>query len=219
MPTSDAPDRSVELRNIAIALWSVAMTATLLRVYVRVGIMKSFALDDWLMLGAMASLTSFSTTAILGTYYGSGRHWNVLDPKDAQTAMMYWWACYPSFAITMVFAKFSVGFLMLRIATQKIHRWIIYGALCVTMISGICFFCVAVFQCHPVQYAWTKVTEPDSGTCLSMDLIISMTILYSVFAIITDFTFTLLPAWLVWNLQMDKRTKLALIPILGMACV
>lgn len=118
----------------------------------------------------------------------------------------------------MVASKFSVAFFLLRITTQKVHRWIIYSAMGVSLASSLAFFFVAIFQCSPVEFAWTRFVS-TAGTCLALDTIIKVTITYSTFAIITDFTFTLLPAWLVVNLQMDKRTKLAIIPILSMACM
>ena len=50
--------RSLELRGVAVALWSLAATATALRVYVRVGILKNFAVEDWIMLVALVSNTT-----------------------------------------------------------------------------------------------------------------------------------------------------------------
>ncbi|KAH7020776.1 uncharacterized protein B0I36DRAFT_275155 [Microdochium trichocladiopsis] len=218
MPASNAPDRSVELRTVAIVLWSLAAVAMSLRIYVRTRIMKAFSIDDWFMLFAMASFTANTVTSVLGTVYGSGRHITDLVITDAMRAMMFWWACYPTFAITMIASKFSVGFFLLRITTQKVHRWIIFVAMGLSLATGLAFFFVAIFQCSPVEFAWTRFVSTN-GTCLALDTIIKVTITYSTFAIITDFTFTLLPAWLVLNLHMDKKTKMAIIPILSMACI
>lgn len=55
MPSSNASDRSVELRTAALVLWSLAAVATALRVYVRTRIMKAFTIDDWFMMLAMVS--------------------------------------------------------------------------------------------------------------------------------------------------------------------
>lgn len=53
MPSSNASDRSVELRTAALVLWSLAAVATALRIYVRTRIMKAFTIDDWFMMLAM----------------------------------------------------------------------------------------------------------------------------------------------------------------------
>lgn len=117
----------------------------------------------------------------------------------------------------MVASKFSVGFYLLRITNSKVHRWIIYVALALTVVASTTFFFVTLLQCKPISFAWHKVTE--TGICIDMDIIINVVYAYSCLAIVTDFTFTLLPAWLVFHLQMDMRTKMALSVVIGMACM
>ena len=69
----------------------------------------------------------------------------------------------------------------------------------------------------PLSYFWDKSSQ--TGSCLDVDIIIALTFLYSVVSVICDFTFAILPVFLVWNLNMSRNTRLMLIPILGMACV
>jgi hypothetical protein len=116
----------------------------------------------------------------------------------------------------MILSKTSIGFFLLRITPSRIHRYIIYVALGVTIFCSVAFFFIALFQCSPVSYFWTRT---GSGSCISIDIIIDITYTYSAFAIITDLSLTILPIWLVWQLQMDRKTKMALIPVLGMACM
>lgn len=116
----------------------------------------------------------------------------------------------------MIFAKVSIGFFLLRVTVAKIQRQIIYGVICTTVVVGIVFLFVTVFECTPVSYFWNR---NQNGRCLNMDVIIGLTYFYSVVNAICDFTFGLLPIFLVWNLQMDRRVKIVLIPILGMGCV
>lgn len=54
---------------------------------------------------------------------------------------------------------------------------------------------------------------------MSLDSVIAMAYVYSVTATLCDLTLGLLPIALVWNLQMNTRTKSALAGILGMGCV
>jgi hypothetical protein len=55
--------------------------------------------------------------------------------------------------------------------------------------------------------------------CINVNVIIGLTFLYSAISVISDFTFAILPFFLIWNLNMSVRTKVMLIPVLGMACV
>jgi hypothetical protein len=132
------------------------------------------------------------------------------------TRKQYWWYCYLSYATSMILSKASIACFLLRITPNRIHRWIICSALGISVCCGLAFFFVALFQCSPVEYFWTR-TGP--GSCISIEVIIDFVYTYSALSIVTDFTFTILPVWLVCRLQMDRNVKLALIPILSMACI
>lgn len=86
-----------------------------------------------------------------------------------------------------------------------------------TCLSGGVFFFVAMFQCNPVPYFWDKTIE--GGTCLSADVIIGLTVLFCVAGIFSDFTFAILPGFIVYHLQLNKRAKVMLFPLLAMGCV
>jgi hypothetical protein len=83
--------------------------------------------------------------------------------------------------------------------------------------AGATFFFVIVFQCNPVSYFWQRRTQ--SGTCVPNDVIVGLGYTYSGFSIISDFTFALIPAFLVWHLQLERRAKIALIPLITMGCM
>lgn len=116
----------------------------------------------------------------------------------------------------MATSKISIGWFLLRVATNKIHRLIIYGAMGATALSCAVFFFVTLFQCSPISYFWN---EDQPGQCIDIEVIIALAILYSVFAVISDFIFAILPGVIVWKLQLQKRTKLLLLPLLAMGCV
>jgi len=117
----------------------------------------------------------------------------------------------------MILSKISIGCFLLRISVRRLHSWIIYTAMFVSTFACTAFFFVTLFQCNPVRYFWAKANE--DGTCINNTVIIALGFVYSIFSIIADFTFALLPAFLVWNLQLKRRTKIALIPLLTMGCV
>lgn len=124
--------------------------------------------------------------------------------------------CYIWYCLTMISSKFSIGVFLLRLTVDQTHRWIINIVMGITVLTGIVFFFVTLLQCHPINYFWFKDQE---GTCLPSEVIVALTYLYSVFSVICDFTFAILPMFLIHGLQMDPRTKFALVPILCLACV
>ena len=116
----------------------------------------------------------------------------------------------------MILSKISIGHFLLRITVQKLHRWIIYTVMALTVLTGLIFFFVTMLQCLPVSYFWDK---DQPGQCVNIEVVIALTYLYSVFSVICDFTFALLPIVLILQLQMSRSMKISLIPILLMACV
>lgn len=133
-----------------------------------------------------------------------------------QLAFKQWWFCYIFYCLTMIPTKISIGYFLLRIPNRRIDVYIIYTVMVITILTGIIFFFLTIFQCKPVSFFWNKNQE---GSCISIDIIIIFTYLYSVFSVICDFTFALLPIAIVWKLKMNMRSKLILVPILAMACV
>lgn len=121
-----------------------------------------------------------------------------------------------AYCLTMIGAKLAVGVMFLRLTINKIHIWIINTVMALTVLTGIVFLFVTVFQCNPVSFFWYR-SQP--GSCISIDVIIGLTYLYGTISAICDFTFGILPIFLVWNLQMDRRSKILLVPIIGMACM
>lgn len=116
----------------------------------------------------------------------------------------------------MILSKISIGYFLLRITVERIHTWIIGVVMFLTVAMGIVFFFITMLQCAPISYFWDK---NQHGSCLNIDIIIAITYLYSAFSVICDFTFALLPIALIMKLQMNRKTKIALIPIMLMACV
>lgn len=121
----------------------------------------------------------------------------------------------------MITSKVSIGLFLLRVTVKKIHKWIIYAAMSITVLTGVVFFFVTLLQCTPISFFWTRFTPdaPKGAFCIPIDVIIALTFLYSACAIISDFTFAILPIFLVWGLNMPVRNRVMLIPVLGMACV
>jgi len=117
----------------------------------------------------------------------------------------------------MILSKISIGLFLLRVTVKKIHKWIIYAAMGLTVLCGLIFFFVTLLQCSPIHFFWDKSIE--NGTCISVDVIIGLTFLYSAISVISDFTFAILPFFLIWGLNMSFKSRVMLIPILGMACM
>lgn len=74
------------------------------------------------------------------------------------------------------------------------------------------------YQAEPVEYAWTRYsTGPhESGRCNASIAATSITYIATIMNIIADWMLAILPATVVWQAQLDKRTKISISIILGM---
>ncbi|KAF1966171.1 hypothetical protein BU23DRAFT_487509 [Bimuria novae-zelandiae CBS 107.79] len=210
-------NRGPELVAVCSTFVSLAVTSVLLRLYVRLRLVRAFGWDDVFMVTALAFQIMFTLSAINGVHWGTGRHMSDLNEEQITKALKWWYLCYPAYCLAMVFAKISVGLFLLRVTIQPLYRRIIYINMTATVITGLVFFFISVLQCSPVSFFWNKFH--GTGTCVNIDAIIGIAFAYSAVASVCDFTFGLLPIFLVWNLNMAKNQKLMLIPILSMACI
>lgn len=77
------------------------------------------------------------------------------------------------------------------------------------------YFFFLLFQCHPIQFFWTQFYN-DNGSCLSKDSLANVTYAHAAISAVTDWAFGLLPISFVWNMKMNRRTKLSVVLILSL---
>lgn len=71
-------------------------------------------------------------------------------------------------------------------------------------------FIVVFIQCRPFAASWT-----GQGKCITVDVIIIPTYVFSAANILVDWVVSILPAFIVWNLQLRRKLKLLSFGILG----
>ncbi|KAJ5111522.1 hypothetical protein N7532_002057 [Penicillium argentinense] len=219
--------RSLSIFIVTAVFLSISFIAVCLRCFVRLRIVKAFGWDDALMVFAMLLNILFALCGITGALYGIGQRSKVLaDRGTMETAMFWWWLGQTSYVWVCAVCKCSITTALLRLTVSRLHRTILWTVVGVTTVVGLIFWFMLTLQCHPVSFFWQRVRlELDplhaniSGSCMSLDSIINIAYVYSVTATCCDFTLGILPIFLVWNLQMNTRTKTALATILGMGCV
>ncbi|KAE8147068.1 hypothetical protein BDV25DRAFT_161145 [Aspergillus avenaceus] len=106
---------------------------------------------------------------------------------------------------------------LLRITVIRPHTIILYLVSGLTILVGGMFVLVSVFECTPVDFFWNRQTK--TGKCVQPIALVGIAYAASVIAAIADFTLGLMPIFIVWNLQMNRKTKVALAGIMGMGCL
>ena len=86
-----------------------------------------------------------------------------------------------------------------------------------TILFGPILFFVFTFQCSPVSAFWSL--EPANGKCLDTTVLVGLVFAISGLNVVADWTFGLLPFWIVKDLQIPVRQKRLVIGLLAFAAV
>ncbi|KAJ6082816.1 hypothetical protein N7467_006951 [Penicillium canescens] len=223
--SSDEDQRNLAIKVVAALFMSIACVAVMLRCYVRGWVVKAFGWDDGAMVMAMFWYIFFSGSMIGAGLHGNGRHWYSLEPEERVTAMEYWWFCEIAFCFASIFCKISICIFLMRICIKRVHLWLLYSVMAMTVLAGLVFMFLMLLQCKPLSFFWTRMAHhpvvniQGEGSCINMEIIVAMTYVYSAFAAMCDFTVGILPVFVVYKLHMKRQTKLAVVGILSMACI
>lgn len=115
----------------------------------------------------------------------------------------------------MVFVRLSIAVFLLRICVKSIYKIIIYATLGMVIAYSIFYCFLVIFQCSPVSFFWGQY-EGMAGSCIGPAIIPNASIVHSVVNFIADWVFCLLPIALIWNLQMNMRTKVSVATLLSL---
>lgn len=115
----------------------------------------------------------------------------------------------------MTLLKISICLFLLRIAGARWSRLILWGTIALSVIFGTFFAFFLLFECHPIQNFWTL----EQVNCIPQSIMVKVTLVHSSIMAAGDWTCAILPIFLVWNLQMNKRMKVSVAILLSIAAL
>jgi hypothetical protein len=124
-----------------------------------------------------------------------------------------------SYTWSSAIAKISIALALLRLAVKRSHRVILWSIIGIVIAIGLMFWFVLLFACNPISYFWERAVPTSVGTCVPISTILNVAYFYSTVTIVCDLSLGVLPAFLVWKLQMNRRTKVAVGAILGLGAM
>ncbi|KAE9963457.1 hypothetical protein BLS_001662 [Venturia inaequalis] len=211
-------NRGPEVRIVIISFLAVSWVTVLARCWVRIKMIKAFALDDWLTVFTLQLFTVYSSFVLIGAHWGCGRRHHDLTVKQRVNAMHAWYFGEIFYILTTTLLRFAVGAFLLRVATKNLHRRIIYACFAVNVVFNIYFLSFTVFQCTPVDGFWTRMRGTKEVVC-HPEIAVNSTYASSAVSATIDWIFGLLPIWIIENLQINRRRKIALGAIMGLGAV
>lgn len=111
---------------------------------------------------------------------------------------------------TSPFIKVSICANLVRIATQRRYIYPLYVVSALSIAMTIMAFIIVFIQCIPFQASWT-----GDGKCISIKVIIIPTYVFSAVNIFVDWVVSILPAFILWDLQLRRKLKLLCFLILA----
>ncbi|KXT15254.1 hypothetical protein AC579_4849 [Pseudocercospora musae] len=185
--------------GVAIAFFVLSWISVGLRILVRASMLRNFGADDWTMLATQLLFSAYLTAQLVGVAYGTGQHLDDLVPWRAERALKAWYFCEIFYVCSTSFLKVSIGLFLLRVATNKIHIWIVRMIMMLAAVFGFAFLFVIIFQCWPISDWWSL--DPTQKHCIKPDIVIGLTYGVSGLNVIADWTLGILPAFIVKDLQ------------------
>ncbi|KAJ4394185.1 hypothetical protein N0V93_003402 [Gnomoniopsis smithogilvyi] len=201
----EAMGRGTELLIVLIVVLVLAWVFVLLRAYVRYYMIRNIAADDWWMFASLIAYTGYSVEAIYGVVYGGA-------------GLKTWYISEILYAPVSAMVRTSVALFLLRVSAVPCHKWIILVNLSAIYVISIVFTFVVTFQCDPPSYFYDQVLGL-AGRCMPIEVVPYVTIAHSSVSAVADLVFAWLPIAMLWNVQLNKRTKVVVALLLGMGSV
>lgn len=111
--------------------------------------------------------------------------------------------------------KSSICVCLLRIADgRRRFSYTLWGMIGLQFGGAVIFIVTIGNICHPVDALWGA----SVGVC-NVELNSAVSFFFSSVSIVTDLTLAILPAILIWPIQMKRRLKFSVVVILGMAAL
>ncbi|KAF2425300.1 hypothetical protein EJ08DRAFT_681599 [Tothia fuscella] len=210
--------RGSEILGVIILFLTLSWITFLARCWVRIRMIQAFAIDDWLLLFTLWMFTVYSGFVFVGVYWGAGKHMHDLSTREIINAMRAWYWGEITYIITTTVLRLAVGTFLLRIAVRKAHRKVVYTCIVVNVLYNLYWLIFTIVQCSPVSGFWLRFGGMENVNCHT-DIAVASTFAASGLSALVDWVFGLLPVFMLWDLKMNARKKIAVGMIMGVGAI
>lgn len=105
----------------------------------------------------------------------------------------------------------------MRVLTKRWQTNIFRTILAVSAVYGFFYVCIVAFQCgSPNKLALGLL---GSKKCLPPKLLFSTGLLYGIINVIADWTFVLIPIWILIESDMDRQCKISVSMVMALGAM
>ncbi|KAL8688973.1 MAG: hypothetical protein Q9218_005243 [Villophora microphyllina] len=210
-PTLPHDSRVTHLVGVCSSMLALVTLVVAARTWVRLKLTKGGpGTDDWCILVAWALAVAFDAANIHQRHFGLGQHIYDLPPDihvSASLELYYFgeWIYYLTVAVT----KVAILNLYLRIAVEPHFRRIIWACMIFVIITATGCISASILQCTPIHKAW-DAARVVPGSCIKVNTLFFANAGLDIFQ---DALIYVLPMRMLYQLQIPKRQKVALMMV------
>ncbi|KAF2223275.1 hypothetical protein BDZ85DRAFT_261310 [Elsinoe ampelina] len=212
---------SLFIASIVIAVLSSLVVG--LRCIAR-ALIRGFWIDDYLMIATQVLFIATCVLSATASVDGIGVRdqdpaTGYAGPRDYSAARQKAWIFQITYSFTLAFVKTSIALALYRITTSKLIKAYLWFVIFISVATGFVILGVSLSLCNPLSGVWDlrishQVCSPSIGKRVN-----GVFIFAAISAIITDFSCSIIPYIIIWNLQMAKKVKIQLSSVLGLSFI
>ncbi|KAG8626499.1 hypothetical protein KVT40_005444 [Elsinoe batatas] len=187
-----------------------------LRCYARRRVIARLAAEDWIMVVAQSLFTWEVIGCFLQIAYGMGTHQHVVTVGSMERAFFLLFIGTHLYATVMMLARVSIGLLLLRLMASRKQKVVVWSVMALNVITWLVYVIWTFNICSPVSRYWQW--SSDRGICRTERYSIG-TYIHSAATVISDWTLSLIPMWVLYKSNLAKKTRFATAGILGLGAL
>ncbi|KAF2183865.1 hypothetical protein K469DRAFT_581164 [Zopfia rhizophila CBS 207.26] len=195
---------------ICVAFTIFSFICVSLRVFTRIKYVRDIGLEDYFIALSMLFSIAMAVCQILQVHWGNGTHVMFLSLPQAIYILKYLYFSILCYCMSLALTKISILLQYRRIFSVKEMRLPIYIVMGICVAYGIVTVVTGIFACIPVDAFW-DVRKKPTARCVDEH---ALWYANGGMTIGTDMLVAALPIKAIWDLQMPRKQKIALLVIL-----
>ncbi|KAL3478536.1 hypothetical protein BJX99DRAFT_224281 [Aspergillus californicus] len=213
-------DNAPNVAGSVIMLTTVALFSYVMRVYCRLT-RGSWSVEDWIMTAALAPFAVLVAGCIGGAFNGIGVHNTTLqepgNEKYTAGGNKFFLIFEIGYCAAIIPIKLSISWMLIRVAEgRKMYIYIQYAVIGVFSLMNIIALIFILTNCIPIEAAWDTSLLEKGGHCQPSHVLTDVYYACTAVNILTDWVTAVMPIPLLWNVQLDRNSKVAVIGLMSL---
>lgn len=133
---------------------------------------------------------------------------------DGNNGYQDFFICELLYVTATCLIKISFCLTLLRISNVKGQVYSVYAVLTIVVVFSLFYFFFILSTCQPVSHFWLQFLG-QVGKCRSTKSIVYATYAHGVVMSGADLVLAIIPCFLVWSLQMNRKAKITVASLLA----